>query len=188
MFFAVNPDDPIETGTTDDGRPYMGQADAPVTIYEFADFQCPHCRDYSRGAGEEVKRDLLETGRARLVWVNFPILGDESVQAAKAATCAHEQGQFWAFHDWLFANQSIRRNSGAFSEARLNEMAALVDGIDADAFATCMDSSEIADRVQDDLGLGNENSVTQTPSFLVGDTVVGGTLNEITQAVTAAGG
>ena len=188
MYFAVDPDSPIETGSTDDGRPYMGQADAPVTIYEFADFQCPHCRDYSRGAGEEVKRDLIESGKARLVWVNFPILGDESVQAAKAALCAHEQDQFWTFHDWLFANQSVQRNSGAFSEERLLQIAALIDGLDAAEFETCMSDSAIAERVQADQAMGTENAVSQTPSFLVGDQVVGGSLSEITQAVTAAGG
>jgi protein-disulfide isomerase len=187
MYFAVDPDNPIETGSTDDGRPYMGNADAPVTIFEFADFQCPHCRDYSRGAGEEVKRDLIETGKARLVWVNFPILGDESEQAAKAALCAHEQDQFWTYHDWLFANQSIQRNSGAFSEERLLEMAGLIDGIDAAAFATCMSDSATAEKVQADQTFGTENAVSQTPSFLVGDQVVGGSLNEITQAVSAAG-
>lgn len=189
LFMSLDPNDPIENGQTDDGRPYMGKADAPVTIYEFADFQCPHCREFSRTTAADVKSELLATGKARLVWVNYPILGDESTQAAKGATCATEQGQFWTYHDWLFANQTTARNSGAFSETNLNAMAAAIPDIDAAAFAACLTDGATADLVKTDQEFGAENSVQQTPSFLIGDSViVGGTLEELSAAVSAAGG
>jgi protein-disulfide isomerase len=173
---------------TEDGRPYLGSAAAPVTVYEFADFQCPHCRDFSHLATPTLRDEYIATGRARLVWVNNPILGDESTQAAKAGHCAAEQGEFWAYHDWLFANQAALYNSGAFSTDRLTQMAAAVEGMDATAFGECLSSTEAAEAVSRDQQFGRESGVSQTPSFLVGKTLVeGGDLQKVKEAIDAAG-
>jgi len=189
VYRALDEAEGLEVGVTEDGRTYMGAADAPVTIYEFGDFQCPHCREFSRTGAADMKRELIVTGRARWEWVNFPILGDESTQAAKGATCATEQGQFWAFHDWLFANQPFRTNSGAFSSERLVDLAGHVPDLDLAVFEDCLKSSATAEKVQRDMQFGDENSVEQTPSFLIGDAVVvGGAIQDLKEAVAAAGG
>jgi protein-disulfide isomerase len=186
-FAAVS--DGIETGVTDDGRPYMGSAAAPVTVYEFADFQCPHCKDFSQISATDFKNKYVSTGQAKLVWVNYPIMGDESTHAAKGAVCATEQGQFWAYHDWVFANQPIQTNSGRFSSDGLAEIVAEIPAIDSAAFQTCMDAAETASRVQEDQAFGRDEAVESTPSFKVGDTiVVGGDVPKLNEAVGAAQG
>jgi protein-disulfide isomerase len=185
----LEPGSTTETGMTADGRPYLGSADAPVTVYEFADFQCPHCKNFSETGLVQLKSDYLDTGKARLVWVNFPIIGDDSVAAAKGAHCAAEQGQFWTFHDWLFENQTTRENSGAFSSDRLNQMAQQVPDMDAQAFSECLASTEAADSVETDQQLGRDHGVSQTPSFVIGEQLVeGGDLPGVEQAIDAAGG
>lgn len=180
------PDVTLEAGMTDDGRPYLGKADAPVTIYEFADFQCPHCKAFSLEESKAIKTDYVAKGVAKLVWVNFPFMGDESIQAARAGFCAAEQGKFWEMHDWLFANQPLASNSGGFARARLEQMAADA-GLDAEAFSTCFDDSAIAERVQADREMGDEAGVDSTPSFMIGDELLkGATPQTLREAIDKA--
>jgi len=179
----------IPTGTTEDGRPFVGNADAPVTIYEFADFQCPHCKAYTVEDSKAIKTDFVARGTARIVFVNFPFLGDESRLAARAALCASEQGNFWDYHDWLFHNQATVSNSGGFSRDRLVQIAEGV-GLDTAAFDTCLDDTAMADKVKADQDLGTQYGVNSTPSFLIDDQLLAGpalpTLREAIEKAAAA--
>lgn len=163
----------IATGIDDDGRAYLGDPTAPVTFYEFADFQCPHCREFTTGVAKDIKADYLATGRAKMVWVNTAFLGAESEDAAIAAYCAGEQGQFWPFHDYLFKNQPALYNQGGFSRDRLLEMADRV-GIDRATFQDCLGDPAMIDRLKADRELASESGIDSTPSFLIGDQVVVG--------------
>lgn len=163
----------LASGTTDEGRPYLGEPDAPVTIVEFADFQCPHCREFGEGGAQEIARDYIAPGDARLEWVSVTFSGDESTEAAKAGVCAGEQGAFWDMHDWLFANQGTLTNSGSYSRERVLDMATQA-GLDPGAFETCMDDSATAEAVRDGERYAAETGINSTPAFLVGDTVVSG--------------
>ena len=183
---TLDPELNLESGLMEDGRPYVGAADAAVTVYEFGDFQCAHCGQFVREEAAQIKADYLASGKARLVWVNFPIYGDESDQTAKVAICASEQGRFWDVHDWLFANQPSVPESGGFSNERLDQIAAAV-GLDTTALESCLADPATADRLQADKDFGNENSVGSTPSFLVGERlVVGGDITELRAAMDAA--
>lgn len=176
----------LESGLTEDGRPYLGAADAAVTVYEFADFQCSHCGQFTREQAVEIKRDYLATGKASLIWVNYPVFGDESDQAAKFAICASEQGRFWDAHDWLFANQATVPESHSFSSERLDQIGQEV-GMDLTALQACVADPATADRLQADKDFGNENSVGSTPSFLVGERlIVGADIPELRAAMDAA--
>ena len=164
-------DQPGMSGTDADGRPYLGKADAPATVYVFSDFQCPHCRDFALYVGTAVKKDLVATGKAKLVWVDFPFMGDgsatdESMLAAKAAYCGGQQGRFWDMHDWLYTNQPTVANTGGFNRARMEEIAAKV-GLDAPAFAACLDDPATAAHVAKDKDFGMSKSVRSTPSFML---------------------
>ncbi len=160
-------------GIHDDGRPFMGDPDAPVVVYEFADWQCPHCRDFSQTYSKGFKRDYIGSGKAKLVWVNFAFLGDESNTAAAAGFCAADQGEFWAMHDWIFENQTAVNNDGAYNTERLTSMAESI-GLDTEVFANCMSDPETIARVQADRDFATETGVESTPSFLIGETLVAG--------------
>jgi protein-disulfide isomerase len=164
---------PEFTGVDEDQRPFLGKADAPVTFYEFADFQCPHCRDFSMFQSKDIKRDLIASGKARLVWVAFPFMDDgdgerESENAQMAAHCASQQDKFWTFHDWLFTNQATVANQGTFNKARLHDMAVKA-GLDVAAYDTCMDDPATAAFVKKDKDFGVEKGVGSTPSFIIKD-------------------
>jgi protein-disulfide isomerase len=183
---AGDPEAVIEAGVEEDGRPSLGSQDAPVTFYEFADYQCPHCRDFTTKMAKEMKADYLATGKARLIWVNAAFGGAESEAAAIASLCASEQGLFWPMHDYLFANQANVRNQGGFATDRLLAMGDRI-GADTDTLRTCIEDPAMRERVAADMEMVQEYDVDSTPSFVVGETkVVGGDAVELAKALDAA--
>jgi protein-disulfide isomerase len=157
--------DDIETGITAEGYPYRGQADAPVTIVEYSDYNCPACRDYNTSTAELVDDELLASGQAKYV-VQPYALWAESVPIVEAAVCAREGGNFWDFHHLLFANQNLFSRARPPSRGLLTQFAEM-SGLDVDQFQSCLDEGrqeevETATRIaQEELG------VTSTPTFFV---------------------
>jgi protein-disulfide isomerase len=171
----------------------MGDPNAPVVIDIFEDFQCSACVQYT----EEVERRITETyvtsGQVYYVFHHYPFLdrtsvNKESQQAANASMCANEQGQFWEYHDILFANWS-GENAGAFNDKRLVAFAETL-GIDTDLFTNCFEENRYQDAIQADFELGIEMEVSGTPSvFVNGQQITPGFVpgfEDIQQAVEAA--
>lgn len=178
--------DTIPSGVTADGKPYLGYPQATVTITEFADFQCPHCKAYTMESASEIKKNYVANGKAKIVFMNFAVLGDESLTAAKAAVCATEQGKFWKMHDYLYANQPAISNQGAFNQDNLLAIGEKV-GLDKKKMETCMNNEATAKRVQAEKDFGVSKSVDATPSFLIGDVkVAGGDVAKIREALDHA--
>lgn len=163
----------LEVGTTDDGRPYLGRPDAPVTVYQISDFQCPFCRTFVESDMARLVTDFIVPGDARLVFVAVGFDGSESLAAGVAALCAGEQGRFWPMHDWLYANQSPLQNGGGFARARLLLLAERA-GVDAEQLTRCLDDPEVGERIADNEVFARQQSVDSTPAFVIGDRVVTG--------------
>jgi protein-disulfide isomerase len=159
----------------------LGMADAPVTIYEYSDFQCPHCRDAAAEVVPHLDTDYLATGKARLIFKNLAFLGQESVWAAEAAACASEQGKFWEYHNKLFENQN-GENKGAFKADNLKRFAREI-GLDEVAFNTCFDEGEYKAEVVAERSEGQRRGVNATPTFFVGQTEVDATYDAISKAI-----
>lgn len=143
----------------------LGNPNAPVTVVEWADFQCPYCREFALGAGKQLIQSLVPSGRVRFVWRDFAFLGPESVWAAEAAACAADQGKFWEYHDKLFAEQG-GENQGAFAKANLERFAAEL-GLDAAAFDRCLTSNQHLARVEQERATGTREGVDATPTIFV---------------------
>jgi protein-disulfide isomerase len=146
--------------------PSLGKPDAPVTIVEFSDFQCPFCARVM----PTLKR-IKETygDRVRIVWKDFPLtaIHPQAFKAAEAGQCAREQGKFWEYHDRLFANQQALEPE--FLKKYASEL-----GLDAAAFGTCLDSAKFAERVQGHIGAGSELGVNSTPSVYINGRLLNG--------------
>jgi protein-disulfide isomerase len=138
--------------------PAKGPAGAPVEMIEFSDFQCPYCL----AANPTVKRVLDTYGdRIRFVYRNYPLGNHPNARpAAEAAQCANEQGQFWAYHDRLFANPT------RLGSADLKQAAAEL-GLDSARFNACFDSHKYKDVVDADVKAGEEAGVSGTPAFFI---------------------
>ena len=142
-----------------------GDANAPVTIDEWADFQCPACGSFARTTEQQLLTSYIAQGKVKLVFHNYAFLGMESVWAASAAECAADQGKFWEFHDKLYASQ-IGENRGTFSKDNLKRFGADL-GLGT-AFAPCVDSDRYAQRVSDERKSGDALGVRATPTLFVG--------------------
>jgi len=146
--------------------PSLGPDDAPVTIVEFSDYQCPFC-----GRAEPVVKQVLAKypDQVRLVYRHFPLdsIHPQARPAAIAAVCASEQGRFWEFHDKVFGSQrelSSERLAGFADELEL----------DRESFDRCLESDAAAKTVADDLEAGQSAGTTGTPAFFVNGIMLSG--------------
>ena len=159
-----SPDPPI-LPVNDNHGPSIGPVDAPVTIVEFSDFQCPYCQK-SVGVLKELRRIYGE--KIRMVYRDYPGPNHPfAVQAAEAAHCAGEQGKFWEYHDLLFERQA--QGSGWDFAALAKEL-----GLKDNAFVTCLTTGRYRKDVLTDLEEGMKLGINNTPTFFVnGRPVVG---------------
>jgi protein-disulfide isomerase len=165
----------------------MGDPNAPVTIIEYSDFQCPACKLFHDQAETAMINEYVSNGTVYFVYKPMGNwIGPESAQAAEAAYCAADQDRFWDFHATLFANQGTE-NSGNYSDRRLVAMAEAI-GLDMDAFNNCLDSNKYRDQVNQDRAEGDAAGVQGTPSFSINGKLVGGAISftQLQQEVEAA--
>ena len=85
--------------------PVFGETDAPVTIIEFGDYQCPNCQKWFLNTKPDIVTNYIDTGKANLYFVDLAFLGDDSLTASAATYCAEEQGLYWEYHSYLYSNQ-----------------------------------------------------------------------------------
>jgi len=144
-----------------------GSPDAPITVYEMSDFQCPFCREHALNTFPELDRLYIETGKVRWVFVNFPIpqLHPNATVAGEFALCAARAGKFWPIHDLLFRNQE--------KWAPLKDPApfllTLADsaGIPRNAILPCLTNHEMLALLQNDAEGAARAGVRSTPSFII---------------------
>ena len=139
--------------------PSQGRADAPVTIIEFSDFQCPYCKR-AVPIIHEIRERYPE--QVRIVFRHLPLerIHPRARPAAEAASCAHKQDKFWAYHDVLFENNK------ELEDADLEKYAADAD-LDVDAFRACYQSGEFRATVEADAAAAKEVGVGSTPAFII---------------------
>ena len=156
----VTPQQPTIVEIDTVGRPFLGPEDAPITLVEFTDYECPFCGRHFRDTAPRILSQY--DGRIKYVVLNFPLstIHPGAQKAAEAAECAHDQGKFWEYHDMLFRNQA------ALDGASLNRYAADI-GLDTVAFSTCLDSGAKRQQVLSDFQLGQSVGVSGTPMFFV---------------------
>lgn len=164
------PSDPTPTEQAD-GRA-VGAADALATLEVWADFQCPSCGLFSRSAEARLMREYVADGKLRIVFRDFAFIGDESTAAAVAARAADAQGQFWPYHDWLFANQD-GENKGGFRREVLVGIAKEI-GLDVPTFEAGLDDAALADAVKGETVSGRDVPIGSTPTLVIGDQVIVG--------------
>ncbi len=152
------------------GEPVKGKADAPVTIIEFSDFQCPLCQK-AWEVMKQVEADYVAKNKVKLVFKNFPLdsLHPLAQAAAQASECAQEQGKFWEYHDKIFANQQGLSNDNLKKWAKET-------GLDESRFNSCLDSRKYKNEVAQDQQEGLKAGVQGTPAFLINGQLYSGAL------------
>jgi len=149
----------------------IGSANAPVTVIEYFDFQCPFCGRFARETFPQIKQQYIDSGMVRFVFRHFPLtnIHPRARPAALASECAHDQGLFDAYHDEVFERLGGLNSSqiaAELSNAKLKQYATNV-GADRATFDPCADGESKGVRVQTDVDSGTALGVSQTPSFVV---------------------
>ena len=163
--------------------PSKGSPDAPVVVIEFSDYACHNCRDFNLTTAPILERDYVDAGKVRYVSHVFS-LWTESIPAAAASLCAHEQGKYWEFHEQAFRNFQQGRfpaNEDFLSWAQLA-------GLDQTAFRQCVDAGRTVYDAQVSALEGKRAGISGTPSFFINGALVSGNvpLQEFRRTIEAA--
>lgn len=149
-----------------DSSRVRGNADAPVTIVEFSDFECPFCR-----ASEGLMKNLLSKygDNVKVAYRDFPLRQNHShaEAAAEASHCASEQGKFWAYHDLLFSNPAKLDAAGLLEEAR-------TAGLNESQFLSCLNTGKYKSAVDADVKAASAARVSGTPAFFINGIFIAG--------------
>jgi protein-disulfide isomerase len=150
--------------TVGDGWYSIGRADAPVTLVEFSDYQCPFCKQFHTGAYTELKKNYIDTGKVRFVARDLPLeFHPLALKAAEAARCAGDQGKYWELRDALFAKAEpptddvVQKAAGGLS-------------VDVGALQACIASGKYRSDVQKDASEAAALQTSGTPTFVLART------------------
>ncbi|MGQ9925970.1 MAG: DsbA family protein [Chloroflexaceae bacterium] len=173
----------VPVGQTDEGFWYKGNPDAPLTVIEYADYECPACAYYNRNMAPIISRDYIETGKVKFVYHEVPLtIHRHAVPAAAAARCAGEQGKFWQMHDMLYLNQQqwspLNNVQNVFS-GYAGQL-----GLDRAAFDACVSNDAQSQAVAAAAEAAFAAGVNATPTFNVNGRIVD--MRELPGAIEAA--
>jgi protein-disulfide isomerase len=160
----AQPSRPTTAKVSTKGKQEMGSKDAPITIVEFTDYQCPYCLRFTKTTFPLLKRKYIDTGKVRWVALNMPLaFHKDATKAAQAAHCAGEQGKFWEMREELFKNP--KQLNVAFLPAHAATLS-----LDLPAFNACLQSKRHLDTIAKEAKDANSVRLTGTPSFIIGKT------------------
>jgi len=171
-----------------------GNPDAPITIIEFADFECPGCGQFATIQGPDIKARIVDAGLANFRFYDFPLtsIHQNTLFAHLAAACANDQGKFWEMHDQLFANQPDWSTMATTNPRKVIEAYATAVGLDMATYNSCMDEQKYLPRIQANATEGQSRGVSSTPTIIVGNKIYPGGLTadgikKLVDSLTAAG-
>ena len=157
----------------------VGRDDAPIKLTEFEDFQCPFCLRYTSNQEPGIIAEYVKTGKVQIEFKHLPLLGAESVRAAKAAECVGQQDKFWQFHNKLFLVQAEagqataeKLNVGRFSDDKLKGYAVDV-GVDPAKYDACFTSEDTLRAVTASQQQATQFGIRGTPGFLLNGAPIG---------------
>ena len=178
---SSTPSQPAEVSTDKS----IGSPDAPVVVVEYADFQCPYCKQFAVGPELQLRKEYVDTGKVRFAFRHMAFIGSESLWAAEAAECANEQDHFWDYQDKLYQDQG-GENSGTFNLDNLKRFAAEL-GLDTQKFNQCLDTNKYQSKVQQDIAEAQRLGVNSTPTLFVnGQLIKNGSDYQVLQAAIEA--
>ena len=156
-------------------NPVIGNPDAPITIIEFSDFQCPFCARFHIQTLPTIMEEYIEKGDVKLVFRDFPLqsIHPNAVPASVAAECANEQGKFKQMHDILFEKQSEWSNLETVYAIELFNQYSEQINLEQEQFTSCLSTAKYVKEIQHDLDDGRTYGITGTPGFFIGNQEIG---------------
>jgi protein-disulfide isomerase len=177
---AQAPAEESTTGTVSiDDDPILGDINAPVTIVEFSDYECPFCKRHFEETHPQILKEYLDTGKVRIVFRDLPLPFHDpmATKEAVAANCARQQGGdkgYFNYHDAVFTRTSS--NGNGLAEANLTQIATDLR-LNLSAFNTCLEDEEQIEEIKKDIADAGAVGITGTPSFVIGKTTENGQIS-----------
>jgi len=170
--FAAAPkadDEPQFVHVTLDAREYaLGRSDAPLTLLEYTDYQCPYCRRFQAEAWPLIKKNYIDTGKLRFIVRDLPLqFHSSALPAAEAAHCAGEQGKFWEMHHALLTGDDPLANGGI--DRRATQL-----GLDLERLHACAKANRYESAIARNIATAQALNVNGTPAFVLGRMANGG--------------
>ena len=147
------------------GSPILGDSSAPITLVEFGDYQCHYCNVFFQSIEKEIIKNYVETGKVKIIFKDYNIIGPDSINASHGAHCAEEQGLFWEYHDILYSNWT-GENNGWASGANLANYAQEID-LEMNQWTDCMSQQKHSKTILDSNEDAKKLQLTGTPAFFV---------------------
>jgi len=156
----------------------LGNANAPVQIMEFADFECPACGNFAVITEPDVRNRIVNAGLASYRFFDFPLpMHKNTMAASNAAACAADQGKFWEMHDELFRNQPEWNGEATDNPKKLFLGYVKSLGMNTDTWEKCFDAQTHQSRVLANQAEGNRRKVQSTPTFVIGTRMIPGAMS-----------
>jgi protein-disulfide isomerase len=150
---------------TANASPYLGDENAPITLVEFGDYQCFFCHKFFNETESSILKNYVETGKVKIIFKDFTIIGPDSIAAANAAHCAKDQGKFWEYHDTLYNNWGGENNDWASSE-NLLKFAQSIE-LNEEIFEKCRGEKKYDQLVTSSNNDAKTLGLTGTPGFFI---------------------
>ena len=147
------------------GSPILGNPNAPITLVEFGDYQCHYCNVFFQNIENEIIKNYVETGKVKIIFKDYNIIGPDSVKASQGAHCANEQGLFWKYHDILYSNWT-GENNGWASGTNLANFAQEID-LDMNKWSKCMSEQKYSQTILSSNDDAKALGLTGTPAFFI---------------------
>ena len=165
----------IEIKISADNDPLIGYPNAPITIIEFSDFQCPFCAKFNTQTFPLIYEEYIKQGKVNLVFRDFPIqsIHPNAVAASVAAECAHEQGKFMDMHDILFNNQNNWNKLQTVNAVSQFSKYATQIQLNQEIFDSCLTNGKYIEEIKKDLNDGRDYGISGTPGFFIGNDKIG---------------
>jgi protein-disulfide isomerase len=158
---------PTFSSFTDNSSPILGDVNAPLTLIEFGDYQCTFCNKFFHETVDPILTNYVKTGKVKILFKDFIVVGQDSMHAANAAHCANDQQMFWQYHSILYNNWA-GEGTGWVSSEQLNKFANTLE-LDMDKFSSCVSELKWKKLVHASHDDGVALGVTATPTFFVID-------------------
>ena len=147
------------------GSPILGDPNAPITLIEFGDYQCHYCNVFFQTIEDDIIKNYVKTGKVKMIFKDYNIIGPDSINASHGAHCANEQGLFWEYHDTLYSNWT-GENNGWASPRNLTIFAEKVNA-DMDKWTQCMNEKSHSITINESNNDARALELTGTPAFFV---------------------
>ena len=148
-----------------DDSPILGDVNAPITLIEFGDYQCHFCNVHFHNTEHDLLEKYIYTGKVKMIFKDFTIIGPDSINAAHGTHCAEDQGKFWEYHDILYNNWTGENNGWASSD-NLLRFAQEIE-LNIDEWSNCMIEARHSQIITDSSKNARDLRITGTPAFFV---------------------